>query len=107
MASLKPYPIWPWICTTLSIGALAFSFSAKLEIERRYLQFMGVEAKGLTTWGREDGINPDVHRAKLESTYDSVSGEVKLFATVTVVALAITIPLHVIHNRRIRKSGSI
>lgn len=105
MPHLKPYPIWPWICTTLAFGALAFSYSAQLEIERRYIQFMGVVDRGLTTWGREDGINPDVHGAKLESAYESVSGEVRMFAVLTALAVAVTVVLHVLHNRRLRKLG--
>lgn len=107
MVPVKPYPIWPWICTTLAFGALAFSFSAKLEIERRYLQFTHVVEKGLTTWGQENGINPEIHSAKLESAYDSVLGEIMMFAVLTVIAVGIAIVRHVLHNRALRKRGII
>ncbi len=105
MSSLKTYSIWPWLCVTFFTAALAFSFSSYREIESRYAQFVMVERVGLTTWGAADGINPETHKAKLESAYENISGEIKLFAALAVVALVVALILHVMHNRRIRRSG--
>jgi hypothetical protein len=102
MSRLKPYPIWPWLCTVFFTASLAFSFSSLREIEARYAQFIMVERKGLTTWGQQDGVDAVTHKAKMEASYDSVMGEVRLFGVLAGISGIVAVSWHLWQNKKLR-----
>lgn len=107
MVPVKPYPIWPWICTTLAFGALAFSYSEKRAVESSYAVFTRVAETGLTTWGQDNGVNTEEQMIRLEVSYDAIQNEITIFGILTLAAAVVAVVLHFLHNRALRKRGII